>query len=171
MIKLMLELFVPLIFSNVLHMFVVKYNVFSFLAKPISKKFFGQNKTYRGFIFVSMSNSFFHVLFNTFILKNTQSIDLLILYGALFGFLYCLFELPNSFFKRRMGIKPGEAPKKHKSLFTFIDKSDSTLGLSIIFCVLKGQNFSVFLFIYLCALLTHLSLSFLLYRFKIKASL
>ena len=47
------------------------------------------------------------------------------------GFGYALFELPNSFIKRRLGIQPGESPKRFKALFILMDQLDSGIGVAL----------------------------------------
>jgi CDP-diacylglycerol--serine O-phosphatidyltransferase len=42
-----------------------------------------------------------------------------------------LFELPNSFLKRRMGAEPGETPRRLGPLFVVLDQSDSAMGVAV----------------------------------------
>ena len=115
--KIHIYLFIiPGIIGNVAHMFVVKKDLLSFLAKPVSTALFGKNKTFRGFIFlpvaigtVCLLNSFLLGPFSTDYLS-----DFLI--GVGLGLAYMLAELPNSFIKRKRGIAPGESSSK----FSFI---------------------------------------------------
>src|SRR5665647_2312658 len=94
-------LFLPLVISNILHMVVVKKNLLAFLKIPINKVMFGQNKTWRGMIFVPLMNAFIHYFLNGQEPK-------LLLYGAIYGLAYTLSELPNSWVKRRLNIRSGE---------------------------------------------------------------
>ena len=61
-----LELFVPLIISNVAHMFVVKLDGFAFLKIPISVRAFGTNKTV-WFVFVGLLTGGLQVILNRFL--------------------------------------------------------------------------------------------------------
>ncbi|NNG00038.1 MAG: CDP-archaeol synthase [Desulfobacteraceae bacterium] len=71
-------------------------------------------------------------------------------YGALWGFGYVLFELPNSFVKRRLTIAPGKSGGGFTGLlFTFIDQADSVVGCLIfmLFFFKPSLNQVVILFI------------------------
>lgn len=53
-------------------------------------------------------------------------------FGAWWGLGYVLFELPNSFVKRRVGIAPGEnASGLRGLLFTTLDQADSVAGCTL----------------------------------------
>lgn len=117
-----------MIFSNVIHMVLVKKNVLPALLIPISKSLFGTNKTWRGVFIVSIFNAIFFWIVNLFYSLFT-TLDALI-FGAVLGLLYVLFELPNSWLKRRLGIASGGAATKNAWLFMLLDKSDSALGIA-----------------------------------------
>jgi CDP-2,3-bis-(O-geranylgeranyl)-sn-glycerol synthase len=85
------------------------------LDKPISEKLFGSHKTYSGFfsgtlfaLFISIFQrlafnlKFFQKISHLDYSKNFLLIGFLLGFGALFG------DLIKSFFKRRVGILPGE---------------------------------------------------------------
>lgn len=99
-----------------------------FLDFPIEKKFFGSHKTYSGFfsgiIFALFIVFFQRILFNFEFFqkisylnyfKNFLLIGFLLGFGALFG------DLIKSFFKRRIGIAPGQK-------WIPFDQIDYTLG-------------------------------------------
>ncbi|MBP5679219.1 MAG: CDP-archaeol synthase, partial [Bacilli bacterium] len=85
------------------------------------QRIFGDNKTIKGFLgylfFNIIFSVFFGFIFSVFSLNsynffyqnhlNTFSLNLWI--GFLLGLFYALFELPNSFLKRRLGIVPGKS--------------------------------------------------------------
>ena len=102
---------VPLICSNILHMILVKKNKLQAIAIPISIKLFGPNKTWRGFIMVIFINSCFQSLLNN--IMSMQDGMTAIGTGAALGLIYMLFELPNSWVKRQLGIQAGEKAKKN----------------------------------------------------------
>lgn len=55
-----------------------------------------------------------------------------ILYGCLWGLGYVLFELPNSYIKRRIDIAPGKNASGWKGrIFLFVDQADSVLGCMV----------------------------------------
>jgi len=125
----LIHILVPMIFSNVIHMILVKKNVLPKLLIPISEPLFGANKTWRGVAIVSVLNAIFFWLVNLCIPTFTHSEALL--FGAILGLLYVLFELPNSWLKRRLGIASGQAATKNAWLFMLLDKSDSALGIAL----------------------------------------
>ena len=164
-----LTLYLPLIISNILHMFVVKYDFLKSLKIPLSIKAFGKNKTYRGFVFVTLFNGI--VLF---ICTKIFQIDLTtnpFILGLILGLTYILFELPNSFLKRRLGIAPGEKSEKFKLFFIFLDRCDSAFGVSLVYSLLAQIEFSEFIMLFGLAFGLHFFFSFVLYRIGIKESL
>ena len=164
-----LELFVPLIISNVAHMFVVKFDGFACLKIPISVRAFGTNKTVRGFVFVGVLTGVLQVILNRF-LHGAFQFDSFVL-GLSLGVTYMLCELPNSFLKRRMGIQSGQKAAHRAWLFTLLDKSDSTLGVCLVFTLYKGLSASVFFQFFLVAFCIHLTLSKVLQLLRVKESL
>jgi len=125
---------IPGMVGGILHMIAVYKNWFSFLAIPVSRHAFGENKTLRGFIlmpFFTILGAF--ILKGIIILKSMElSVDFngmsFVILGAALGLSYVLFELPNSFIKRRLNIKPGEMPEKNKLFFVMLDQFDSCIG-------------------------------------------
>jgi len=96
----------PVYFANMAPVFFKKLN---FLSKPINNKLFGSHKTYGGFIFGILTA----ILVTFMQYKLNLSINLLnysnfLLIGFLFGFGALFGDLVKSFFKRRIGIKPGK---------------------------------------------------------------
>ena len=166
MTKLAADLYLPLIISNILHMFVVKRDLLSFLKIPISEAQFGKNKTYRGIIFVGSITS---VCYGVLTYRENQLSPYLI--GFILGLTYSLFELPNSWLKRLNGIAPGTKPKDRTYLFTFFDKTDSAFGVALIYTFLFQQSFVEFLFLFTFASILHLVFSYLFLKIKIKESL
>ena len=158
---------VPLVLSNSFHMLVVKYGIFEKFNIPISTRLFGQNKTYRGFLFLTIVNA---LIFLVFIQLIAIPSAMPVWYGALLGFLYLFFELPNSFFKRLLNISPGGTHHKFKYFFWWLDKSDSTLGLSLVHNVLGFVAFSEALWMYALLLFIHITTSVILVNSGIKKS-
>ena len=162
---LILVLF-PLIIANVLHMLLVKNKLFRYLEIPINKRLFGGNKTWRGFIFLIISTALFCSLFGW--MFNFHSFKWNSFLVAILGFTYMVFELPNSMFKRYKGIASGESPNKGRIYFLILDKTDSSLGVSLVYTLLS--NFSItdgILLFFLCSGL-HIFISLLLVFLKVK---
>ena len=132
----------PLLIAGLLHhFFIIKYNLFEFLAKPIdfhlklgNRRFFGDSKTFRGFIAVILFTGFSMVAINVLLgipLKLNSFLS-----GMLLGFGYSLGELPNSFLKRRFSIKESSLPHGSFGLILHIlDQTDSVIG-SLIYAIM-----------------------------------
>ena len=158
---------VPLIVSNTLHMIVVKRNLFDFLNSPISNTLFGKNKTWRGFIFIPFCNALALGLLNY---STNLTIEGSFYLGAILGLSYVLFELPNSFIKRKLGILPGEHHERYSNLFSLIDKMDSAFGVCLVYFILGYVSFNYALILFLCSSLTHMLISKILVIARIKKS-
>jgi len=156
---------VPLVITNVLHMLLVKKNLFQFLTKPIANELFGKNKTWRGLLFVPIINAFMLFLINyIFHIYINYSFFL----GFILGLAYIIFELPNSYLKRKLGIQPGEQDKNHKLTFSLIDKTDSAFGVVLTYFMLGYTNLKYMIILFLCASLTHILFSKILVSLRIK---
>ncbi len=182
---------IPLIVSNVLHMVLVKKNGLTSLCIPLNSTLFGPNKTLRGFLFVPFVNGILYLVVNwpggwllsglspEYYLQQEINIgdinflNLLLmqaLIGAVYGLFYMLFELPNSWIKRRMGIASGESSTRFRWFFTLLDKTDSAIGVSLFFGFLNDFNIEMMLQFFLCASSLHFGISGLLVLSKIKKS-
>lgn len=157
----------PLIISNVLHMLVIKKDVFPVLKRPISSTVFGKNKTWRGFVFVALVNGLLLFLWNCIV---DFQLQLPFLTGCVLGFAYMLFELPNSFLKRKLGIQAGEKASSNKLLFMLIDKTDSAFGVSLVYFLLGNISFQSALLLFFVSSATHIIFSQLLVQFHLKKS-
>ena len=182
---------IPLIVSNVLHMVLVKKNGLTSLCIPLNSTLFGPNKTLRGFLFVPFVNGILYLVVNwpggwllsglspEYYLQQEINIgdinflNLLLMQasiGAVYGLFYTLFELPNSWIKRRMGIASGESSTRFRWFFTLLDKTDSAIGVSLFFGFLNDFNIEMMLQFFLCASSLHFGISGLLVLSKIKKS-
>lgn len=111
----------PAYFANMAP--VLTKNYFKKYAVPINEKLFGGHKTYRGLVMAivfSLVVIFIQKLigFNSIVDYNKENILLL---GFLLGFGAMFGDLVKSYFKRRIGIKPGEP-------WYVIDQLDFPLG-------------------------------------------
>lgn len=159
-------IFPSLILTNILHMLVVKFHCCEFAALPVHERHFGKNKTWRGFLFAGICNALLVWLLLLFRPNNQVSP----LTGLIFGWMYMLSELPNSFIKRRLGIAAGESHPKWQVWFKLADKTDSSLGVAILYTLQYSSSFSEFLQILIINVLAHSFLSFLLWMIRIKKS-
>jgi hypothetical protein len=166
--EILYVLILPLIFANIIHIFMVKVNALKWLKIPINEKLFGTNKTYRGFVIVIVLSSVFSTL-GTYLMDD-YSPFLGFKYGCLLGLGYVLFELPNSFLKRRLGIAPGTTPDKNKLLFNILDKTDSTLGVSLSYILISDIGWSNGGILFLTSVFLHATISIILVKLKVKKS-
>ena len=166
MTDFMIYIILPLIISNIVHIVMVKKNLLTDLAVPISVSLFGQNKTWRGFAIVPLLNACIllaiNFIFPYFELKEAFTI------GFLMGVAYMFSELPNSFIKRRLGIVSGGKAEKHGILFMLLDKTDSSFGVSLLSYFLLNLNVLQTLQLFFISIGTHIFFSWLLVFIKIK---
>lgn len=164
---------VPLIVGGIVHMVAVKKDILSYFKKPIHHRWFGQNKTWRGFFIMPLATwpgvliaqlLEFLFDFNGPLLLGTPSWQL-----ALFlGFGYCLAELPNSYMKRKLGIKEGQSSDRYKWLFVVIDQADSAFGCMLAYVLLIAIPWNIFWATIIFGTVLHLALNMLLYKLKVR---
>ena len=92
-----------------------------------------------------------------------------VLTGFLFGFMYMLFELPNSFIKRRLDIECGKTNTNIiGKLFFVIDQIDSLIGVMlilVIFAKISWKQYFAYIFI---GGFTHIMVNLFLYKIKVR---
>lgn len=147
--------FLPAFIANSTPPLVAKL---SFLNKPINKKLFGANKTIRGFVFACIFGTLtFFIQIFLYKYPSIESISLvdysqttlwlgfLLAFGAITG------DLVESYFKRKMNIKPG------KPWIPF-DQSDYVIGALLFSFIIFIPNLAMMLLILIMSvLLTMLS--------------
>lgn len=150
-----LYLQIPVVIGGVLHMLMVTRNDLSGLAVPIQRNWFGANKTWRGVVVVPILTAFGAVclypvewlletlfgqgLLAPVVLENGS----LVFLGLVAGVGYILGELPNSFFKRRIGIQAGDVPEDKKYWFIALDQLDSAIGVSLAYWLVFDVSFEI----------------------------
>lgn len=168
-----LLLSLPLVIGGILHMVAVKRDILSYLKKPIHQRWFGANKTWRGFIIMPLATWPGVILgqwieslvdLSTPLLLTTSSIVL----AVALGLAYCLAELPNSFIKRRIGIKEGQTSERGKIFFIILDQADSAFGCLIAYKLLIPISWSIFWGTIIFGTIIHLFFNLLLYSLKIR---
>lgn len=131
----------PAMGAGIAHMAVVTFDLWPALKIPLDggrswrgKRLLGDNKTVRGLVSMVLFSILFCYLLAwlTAISPAWARYTVLdfehyspALYGVLYGLGYTLFELPNSFLKRRREIAPGMAGGP---LNILLDHSDSVMG-------------------------------------------
>lgn len=156
----------PLIIGGTLHMIVVKKDILSYFRRPIHQRWFGKNKTWRGVIVMPLA-TLLGVFLTSFLTYHFQNHSLILL-GLALGFAYLLAELPNSFMKRRLGIKEGKLPDSKRWLFAFMDQADSALGCMLAYRFLLGTSWAVLFLTLAVGTVIHLVMNVLLYLLGIR---
>ena len=144
----------PVILAGVFNMLFLKIPFLKSYCRPIDggknwidgKRIFGDSKSVLGFWLMTLLGGFME-LFWGLLLKGLGETKRSLLYlyfenapgfnfliGMLFGFLYMLFELPNSFIKRRLSVSAsaqGDRRRGLKLIFFILDQIDSMLGIML----------------------------------------
>ncbi|WP_158269040.1 CDP-archaeol synthase [Kordia periserrulae] len=148
-------------------MIIIKTAIFSNVKRPISTKLFGNNKTWRGFLVVSVVNGLLLFLMNLlFSFHLTHAFWL----GFVLGVSYMLFELPNSYMKRKLGIEAGEKSETHALFFMLLDKTDSAFGVNLVYFLLGFITFPNALLLFAISSSLHISMSYFLVQLHLKKS-
>ena len=144
----------------------------------------GDNKTWIGFISMILFSIIFQILigiccnmfnitqYNDFYILYQNTITYNLLIGFLIGFAYMICELPNSFIKRQIDIKPGKTVGGLKGItFFVIDQVDSLIGVVFVLYFFSTIDiWKCLLYIGLGAL-THVSINLILFCLKIRRNL
>jgi hypothetical protein len=139
----------PLLVGLIAHGLCIKYGLLAAMARPIDagrtfrgRRLLGQNKTFRGVLAVAAGTAIGFLLRafmgGTALLEpeapwlSQPSIGTA-LFGFLVGAAAMLSELPNSFAKRQLGIRPGEQGARAVGvIFYVVDQIDLLLGVCLV---------------------------------------
>ncbi len=153
---LALYLQIPVVIGGVLHMLVIRKQLFNRLAFAIDQSRFGNNKTWRGMICVPLFTALggaclyplewlsIHIFDGGLLSASRLPLSYLLLLGFMAGLGYVIAELPNSYIKRRLGISAGEVPQRNKYWFIAFDQLDSALGVALVYWLFFGFSTEVF---------------------------
>ena len=196
MLEIASEMYVslmPAILAGIFNMLFCKLPVLGRIQTPIDggrslpdgKRIFGENKTWKGMLGMVALGCAFGVLWgflcgctdvlgsrNYLYARYPNTLPYNALMGALIGLAYALFELPNSFLKRRLDITPGKTCKGFKKIFfILLDQADSIFGCVLVISAVYGMT-PLFYFAYvLLGAATHLLLNMLLYFAKLRKNI
>lgn len=180
----LLYLMAPIILAGICNMAYVKLPLHGRLRVPMDggrrwrdgARIFGDNKTWKGFLgmiaFASVWFSLQAALDAT--LPGARALSLVPfasfpprlvpVLGALWGLGYVLAELPNSFMKRRLGVRPGaNVPGLRGALFLLIDQGDSVLGCLVALRLFYPCGWRTGLLLLLIGTGVHLAVNAVLY--------
>ncbi|MBY0516408.1 MAG: CDP-archaeol synthase [Bacteriovoracaceae bacterium] len=161
-----LLLTIPLVLAGALHMVVVKLDALSYLKKPIHQSWFGMNKTWRGIIvmpLLTILGVLVALWCERFFEITPFSEHSSLWLGLSLGIGYVIPELPNSFMKRKLGIKPGELSDRSPWLFTLIDQSDSVIGCVVIYALFGIGDLRLWIALIVLGTVVHLMINIILW--------
>ena len=148
------------------------------------KRIFGENKTWKGFWGYVVLNTISMVLlglfckvvgieaYNMFYQGTTNTMANNLFIGFLLGVAYGIFELPNSFMKRRLGIVPGKSLTGiKKAFFVFLDQADSVFGCVLVLCFYHSMTLVFYLMYVVVGAFTHIVINMLLYLLGLRKNM
>jgi CDP-diglyceride synthetase len=192
---IILRLYITLlgpILAGIVNSIFCKISLFNSLKIPMDsnknffdkKRLFGDNKTWKGFIGYIYLNLLFSVILgfvwkaanleqmNYFYINYHNTIYYNILIGILLGLFYGLFELPNSFLKRRLDVTPGKTiGGKKKVFFIILDQADSIFGIALVVWMFYPIGIKIYLLFILFGTVTHLLINMLLYFLHLRKNM
>lgn len=181
----------PVILAGTLNMIFVKTKVYERIRTPMDgglclkdkKRLFGDNKTWAGFGGMILFGMVAQVIWggvcrllpegvNYIYQYHDNSVLFNLLVGGALGLAYVVFELPNSFVKRRIDIPDGKTVNGLKGvLFLVIDQVDSIFGVTLVTACLYPMPLWQYGLYILIGGGTHIAVNLILYATKIRRNL
>lgn len=182
----------PLILAGIANMIFTKTELYRVHRNPMDhgrvmadgKRILGDNKTWIGFFSMIIFCIFFQLMFGFFCdltnlnahcdiyVAHENTIGLNLLFGSFTGLIYMLFELPNSFIKRRLNIQDGKTGRGWKGLLFFvIDQIDSLVGVMLLVYLFSDITIGKYFLYVLLGGLTHIIINVLLYLVKVRKNI
>ena len=110
--------------------------------------------------------------YNDFYNVYTNTLPYNMLVGFLLGFTYMLFELPNSFIKRRLKIPAGKTVGGFLGvLFFVIDQIDSLIGVMLVLYIVSDITVGQYFLYVFVGGLTHIIINLILKLLKIRRNI
>ena len=176
-------LILPLLVAGAVHAPVIKLNLLPALARPLDfdrtfrgRPIFGANKTWRGPLLMSavavlivFVQSELHTTepFRSLSIVDYSRTSWLAL-GLALGLSYSLFELPNSFVKRRLGIPPGGASRRGALAQYAVDQADSAVGGTLALAFFLPGGVGTLLLVFVVGFLLHVMMDQLFFLLAVK---
>ena len=164
-------LMLPAYFANMAPVITRRISLFNFpvdFGRQIGgKPILGRNKTFRGLffgiifaLFVAFMQS---LLYKTDFFKGISFIDYnnWLLFGLLMGSGALIGDLAKSFFKRRLGLKPG-------ATFVPFDQTDFVVGALLFIMPMLKVTLRVFLVTFALSFVLHIAVNHIAYYSKIR---
>lgn len=149
----------PMYLANMSPVLFRKLNLLNI---PINKKIFGSHKTYQGFIFgILVAVLITYIQYKLNLSVNLFDYTNFLLIGFLFGFGALFGDLVKSFFKRRIGIKPG------KPWIPF-DQIDFLIGGLLFISIIYIPPINIILFLLIITPIGHILINHIGYYLKLR---
>lgn len=182
----------PTVLAGIFNMVWCKLPVMRFARVPIDggrnftdgRRIFGDSKTWKGLLGYVMLNLLFAILWgevcrtarlepwNFFYINHENRLGYNVLVGILLGLGYSLFELPNSFLKRRLDISQSkQISGARKVFFVFLDQADSVFGVALVVWLFYDLGIGLYLLYVLVGAGTHILLNMMLYFMKLRKNM
>lgn len=183
----------PIIFAGIANMKLLKSTWLKSWQMPMDRRWiwrdgnrlFGANKTWRGAFGMILCSVVAMVLWgficrvfpyleqrNHFYVFHQNTVFFNILVGTLLGIAYILFELPNSFIKRRLHIAPGKAAYVASSWkYMWLDQMDSLFGCTLVLWFFYPLGIGQYLGYIFLGAATHLLINVILVKIGWKKSI
>ena len=180
----------PVILAGVANMIFCKSSLLDSVNQPIDagrllgdgRRLFGANKTWKGFWGMVVWGLLAQLVWAYFLAHQPDLEKLHLIYahypnklainfplGILLGLAYVVFELPNSYLKRRLDILPGKTARDAwKYPFILLDQIDSLIGILLVLHLYISLNWAQIIGLLLVGTLTHLGVNRLLYLAKLR---
>jgi CDP-2,3-bis-(O-geranylgeranyl)-sn-glycerol synthase len=172
--------------AGVVHVWWLRRVTTGFLMRPLDcglsfrrRRIFGDNKRLRGMVAMPVAAAAIFWLAGS--LSETLPMWLalgmwdlspgrLALLGGAAGLAFMVGELPNSFFKRQLGIAPGQLPQRGwaRWLCPLLDRIDSILGTLLVVSLLVPVSVMTWFWLMLIGPAVHALFSAVLFRLRIK---
>ena len=180
----------PVILAGIANMIFCKSSLLDSVNQPIDagrqlgdgRRLFGANKTWMGFWGMVVWGLLAQLIWSYFLARQPDLEKLHLIYahypnklatnfplGILLGLAYVVFELPNSYLKRRLDISPGKTAKDAwKYPFILLDQIDSLIGILLVLHLYISLDWAQVIGLLLVGTLTHLGVNRLLYLAKLR---
>mgnify|MGYP000616476953 FL=1 len=180
----------PVILAGIANMIFCKSSLLDSVNQPIDagrllgdgRRLFGANKTWKGFWGMVVWGLLAQLIWSFFLARQPDLEKLHLIYahcpnklatnfplGILLGLAYVVFELPNSYLKRRLDISPGKTAKDAwKYPFILLDQIDSLIGILLVLHLYISLDWAQVIGLLLVGTLTHLGVNRLLYLAKLR---
>ena len=168
-----LYLIAPAVAAGLLHAVVIKRDFLRVLGRPLDggRGILGANKTWRGVVVMLVGSAGFVALQRVVDVETLALVDyrepLTLLLGPALGAGYSLAELPNSFVKRRLGVRPGGRTRRFAPLQYVADQGDSVAGATFA-VALFVRDAEVLALVATFGFALHAAIDRLLYAFDVK---